>query len=207
MELDQALEQMPVVAILRGIAPAEAVAVGDALITAGIVAIEVPLNSPQPLESIEGLATTFGDVAAIGAGTVLDADRLPHIAATGARFVVTPDTQRAVIRGALDAGLDPVPGCATPTEAFRALRSGAQYLKLFPAASLGTGYLLALRAVLPAEVCVIAVGGIESANAAQWLRAGATALGTGSNLYRPGSTTAEVAAAAAELVRQVKGGR
>lgn len=204
MKLERALETLPVVAILRGIRPDEAIAVGRALVGTGIRAIEVPLNSPAARESIARLAGDLGNRAAIGAGTVLSPEDARAVADAGARFVVAPDTNAAVIESALDAGLEPVPGIATPTEAFAARRAGARWLKLFPADPLGVPFWEALRAVLPADTRVAAVGGIDAANARAWLDAGVAALGTGSSVYRPGLSVAEVEANAMALVDAVR---
>ena len=207
MRLEDALAAMPVIAILRGIRPVEAVAIGEALVAAGIVAIEVPLNSPAPFDSIGNLAQALAGRAAIGAGTVLAPDDTGAVALAGGTFVVAPDTRPAVIRAARGHGLDAVPGFATPGEALRAIRAGARILKLFPAASLGMGFIGAVRAVLPPDITIIAVGGVDAPNAKQWLTAGAGGLGTGSSLYRAGSGAADVATAAAQLVAAVRGNR
>lgn len=207
MRLEVALAAMPVIAILRGIRPVEAVAVGEALVAAGIVAIEVPLNSPAPFDSIGKLAQALAGRAAIGAGTVLAPDDTGAVARAGGTFVVAPDTRPSVIRTARGHGLDAVPGFSTPGEALRAIRAGARILKLFPAASLGMGFIGAVRAVLPPDIMIIAVGGVDAPNAKQWLAAGAAGLGTGSSLYRAGSDAAQVATAAAQLVAAVRGKR
>jgi 2-dehydro-3-deoxyphosphogalactonate aldolase len=207
MKLEQALAAMPVVAILRGVRARECVAIGEALVAAGILAIEVPLNSPAAFESIGKLAAALDRRAAVGAGTVLTADEAAAVADAGGSFVVAPDTRTSVIRAALGRGLEPVPGFATPTEALRAIRAGARWLKLFPAASLGMAFIGALRAVLPPDVRIIAVGGVDAANARQWLAAGAAGLGTGTSLYRAGRTTADVAAAATALAAAARAER
>ena len=203
MRLDDALEALPVVAILRGVRPDEAVAVADVLIGAGIAAIEVPLNSPAPLASIERLVAAFGGRAAIGAGTVLTPRDVAAVAAAGGGYVVAPDIRTPVVRAALALGLDAVPGIATPTEALCAVRAGARHLKLFPASVIGPGFVGALAAVLPPGVAIVAVGGVTAENAQAWLDAGASAIGTGSALYRPGRSLAELGADAAALVRVV----
>ncbi|HEX5787131.1 MAG TPA: 2-dehydro-3-deoxy-6-phosphogalactonate aldolase [Woeseiaceae bacterium] len=203
MRLDDALKAMPVVAILRGVQPDEAVAVADVLIGAGIAAIEVPLNSPAPIASIERLVAACGGRAAIGAGTVLTPRDVAAVAAAGCNYVVAPDIRTSVVRAALALGLDAVPGIATPTEALCAVRAGARHLKLFPASVIGSGFVGALAAVLPPGVAIVAVGGITAANAQTWLAAGVAAIGTGSALYRPGRPLAQLGADAAALVREL----
>jgi 2-dehydro-3-deoxyphosphogalactonate aldolase len=193
MTLDAALTACPVVAIVRGIRPNEALAHVEALYDAGVRGVEVPLNSPDPLESIRRIAEAFGDRMCVGAGTVLGAEQVDAVAAAGGRLIVSPDTRTEVIARALALGLDPAPGFATATEAFAAFCAGARHLKLFPAATYGSGHLKQLKAVLPAEAVVWAVGGIGPENLAEWWAAGARAFGLGGELYRPGQT-AEVTA-------------
>ncbi len=204
MKLEDALESLPVIAILRGVRPSEAVAIGRALLGAGVRAIEVPLNSPAACESIARLAGDVGDRAIIGAGTVLAPDDVRATADAGARFVVAPDTNADVIAAVLERGLEPVPGIATPSEAFAARRAGARWLKLFPANALGMDFWRALRAVLPTDMRVAAVGGIDATNAGAWLDAGVAALGTGSSVYRPGLSAAEAGTGAKALVGAVR---
>lgn len=204
MRLDEALGALPVVAILRGVRPEEAVGVGETLLAEGIVAMEVPLNSPAPFDSIARLAGALGRDAAIGAGTVLSPGDVPRVADAGATFVVAPDVRPAVVRAAIARDLAPLPGFATPTEALRAVRCGARYLKLFPAANLGTGFIAAVRAVLPPGIAIVAVGGVDASNAARWLAGGAAALGTGSSLYKPGVSTDELQTAARQLVAAIR---
>lgn len=190
----------PIVAILRGLQPHEAEAVGAALVDAGIRLIEVPLNSPDPFDSIAALQSRFGDLACIGAGTVLDAASVDRLAATGARLMVTPNTDAALISRAIGRGLLPMPGFQTPTEALAAVAAGARRLKLFPAASLGTAHVRAVRDVLPRDVAVWAVGGAGAGNIGEWLAAGCEGIGVGGGLYRPGDTAAQVGVRAGELV-------
>lgn len=201
-----AIDSAPIVAILRGIRPDEAVAVGEALVAAGVALIEVPLNSPDPLISIERLAKALGGRAIVGAGTVLTPADLDAVADAGGRIAVTPNSNPAVIERALARGVEPMPGFFTATEAFAAVAAGARYLKLFPASTAGLGHLPALRAVLPADVRLLAVGGVGPANAAEWLAAGADGLGIGSDIYRPGDSADAVAAKAARIVAAVRPG-
>ena len=190
----------PVVAILRGIRPDEAVPVATALVDAGIRLIEVPLNSPDPFASIAALQQALGQDALFGAGTVLDIDAVDALAATGARLMVTPNTNPAVIARAVDAGLSPMPGFVTPSEAFQAIAAGARRIKLFPAVALGPDYLKAIREVLPRDVQIWAVGGTGAANIAAWIAAGAEGIGVGGALYRPGDSAATVGDRARALV-------
>ena len=190
----------PVVAILRGIRPDEALPVATALVDAGIRIIEVPLNSPDPFDSIGTIQDRFGDRAAIGAGTVLDLASVEALAATGSRIMVTPNTDPAIIARAVALGLEPMPGFVTPSEAFAAIAAGAQRIKLFPAVALGPAYLKAIREVLPKHVRVWAVGGTGAANFGEWLAAGVEGIGVGGALYRPGDDAATVSAKATELV-------
>jgi 2-dehydro-3-deoxyphosphogalactonate aldolase len=190
------LATLPLIAILRGVWPGEAVAIGQALVDAGFRAIEVPLNSPEPLESIAALAAAFGERALIGAGTVLDAAAARRIADAGGQLVVMPHADLAIIRAAKAQGLLCVPGAATPTEAFAALAAGADALKLFPAEALPPAVVKAWRAVLPKEAWLLPVGGITPERMAPYVAAGADGFGLGSALYQPGLTAAEVAAKA-----------
>ncbi|MGO1001341.1 2-dehydro-3-deoxy-6-phosphogalactonate aldolase [Lysobacter sp. CA196] len=186
-------QAMPfVVAILRGIAPREVLAIAEALVTRGVRAIEVPLNSPEPFVSIELLQRAFGGDCLCGAGTVLDLGQVERLHATGGRLLVAPNTNAAVIRRALELGLMPMPGIGSVSEAFEAIAAGADMLKLFPASTYGPDHLRALRAVLPQEVRICAVGGVDERNARHWRRAGVDGYGLGSGLYRPGMTAAEV---------------
>lgn len=186
------LVQCPIVAILRGITPDEVIDVGAALIAEGIRMIEVPLNSPHSIKSIERLSAQFGRHALIGAGTVLTTQEVAAVADAGGQLIVAPNTDPAVIRAAAATGMVAVPGFATPTEAFLALASGANALKLFPADASSPQALKAMRAVLPKDAKILAVGGVEAANMAEWLGAGADGFGLGSALYRPADTADSV---------------
>jgi 2-dehydro-3-deoxyphosphogalactonate aldolase len=182
----------PLIAILRGITPDEVVPVGAALVEAGITRIEVPLNSPDPITSIGQLVDAFGDVAQIGAGTVLDVAQVAEIARIGGRLIVSPDCNPAVIEATKAAGLQSFPGVMTPTEAFTALRHGADGLKFFPGNLIGPSGLMAMRAVLPPDVSCYAVGGVAPDNFSSWLEAGAHGFGIGSGLFKVGFDVAQV---------------
>jgi 2-dehydro-3-deoxyphosphogalactonate aldolase len=188
------------VAILRGVTPQEALAVGQALVDAGIDRIEVPMNSPDPLESIAALQAAFGGVAKIGAGTVLQVEQVAQVAATGAKLIVSPNCNPAVIRAAKAAGMESFPGVMTPTEAFAAIEAGADVLKLFPGELVGPVGLRAMKAVLPRDMPLYAVGGVTPENMADWLAAGATGFGIGSSIYKPGDSAQVVAGKAQALV-------
>lgn len=180
------LEPLPLVAILRGLAPNEAVAAGRAIVAAGFRVLEVPLNSPQPLDSIARLAEALGADVLLGAGTVMTPAQVDAVANAGGRLIVMPHADTAVIRAAKAAGLLCMPGVATPTEAFAALAAGADGLKLFPAEQFSPAVLKAWRAVLPRAVPVLPVGGIAPDTMAPWIAAGAAGFGIGSALYAPG---------------------
>ena len=188
------------IAILRGITPKEAIAVCEALAGAGISSIEVPLNSPQPIDSIHAAAKALEGRASVGAGTVLKEDDVDAVAAAGGTFIVSPDCNEAVIAHTRARGLRSYPGVFSPTEAFRAIRAGAHGLKLFPAEVLGAAGIKAMKAVLPPEIPLYAVGGANPDSFAEFLAAGCTGFGIGSYLYKPGTTVAEIAARANALV-------
>jgi len=190
----------PLIAILRGIRPDAARDIAAALIEAGIDRIEVPLNSPDPFDSIGAMARAFGDRALIGAGTVLCTDDVGRVADIGGRLIVSPNTDTQVIAATKAQGLVSFPGVFTPSEAFAAIGAGADGLKLFPASMAGPSGLRAMKAVLPADVPVYAVGGAGAENFAEWRAAGAAGFGIGTALYYPGLSVAEVAARAARIV-------
>ena len=189
--LHRYLDQCPLVAILRGVTPAEAEAIGDAIFEAGIRIIEVPLNSPDPLASIVRLAKKFGDRALVGAGTVLKAEDVARVRDAGGQLIVSPDTNPEIIAATASAGLISSPGYFTPSEAFTAIRAGATALKLFPAEAASPAVLKAQLAVIPRDVPVLAVGGIKPDNMRPWLDVGASGFGLGGGLYQPGQTPAE----------------
>lgn len=198
------LERCALIAILRGIEPASAVAIGTRLFDAGFRIIEVPLNSPQPLESIRRLAAAFSAECLIGAGTVTDPASVDAVVQAGGRLIVMPHSDPAVIRAAKAAGLLCTPGVATPTEGFAALANGADALKLFPAELLGPPVLRAWRSVFPPATLFLPVGGITPASIGPFLAAGAGGFGLGSALYRPGAVADEVAASAAAFVAALR---
>lgn len=190
----------PIIAILRGVHPDEVVDIAAALYDSGIRNIEVPLNSPDPFNSIARLAAAFGDRCLCGAGTVLNTVDVEAVHASGGRLVVTPNTDPVVIERAVALKLTVVPGFATPTEAFRGLQAGARALKLFPASTYGPVHLKALRDVLPKSLQVFAVGGVGAANLTPWIEAGIDGIGVGGELYRPGYSPADAASRATTLV-------
>ena len=191
----------PLIAILRGIRPEEAIAVTEVLIEAGIGIIEVPLNSPRPFESISQMADKFAGDASIGGGTVTDGDQVAELVAHGGQFVVSPDCNPDVIRRTKAAGMTSYPGVFTPSECFLALRCGADALKLFPSSVLTPDGLKAIRAVLPEDTKFYAVGGIGPAQFSDWLAAGVTGFGLGSSLYRPGADLKDIKQAARAAVQ------
>jgi 2-dehydro-3-deoxyphosphogalactonate aldolase len=194
------LDRLPLVAILRGITPEDVVDVSDALVDAGFTIIEVPLNSPAPLESIARLHAKYGEEILVGAGTVTAAAQVKDIAAAGGRLIVMPHGDGDVVRAAKAAGLACIPGVATPTEGFAALSNGADALKLFPAELLTPGVLKAMRAVFPSATRFLPVGGITPDSMASYVAAGAAGFGLGGALYRRGDDAARVARNARDFV-------
>lgn len=180
------------IAILRGVEPSDVLSVASVLVDAGFRAIEVPLNSPEPLSSIERLADKYGTELLIGAGTVLTETDVGEVFKAGGRLIVSPNTNPAIVRKTKELGLVSAPGFATPSEAFAALEAGADILKMFPAGSLGLDFLKAIKAVLPKEAPVFAVGGVGADEMLDFARSGADGFGLGSNLFRPGMALSEI---------------
>jgi len=198
------LQRTPLIAILRGITADDAEPIGAALVGAGIEIIEVPLNSPAPFSSIERLARAFGDTALIGAGTVLRPEQVDAVFEAGGHLIVMPHADDAIIRRAKTRDLTCIPGFATPTEAFRAIFAGADALKLFPAEGSSPLVLKSLRAVLPADMPLIPVGGMDETRFEGWLRAGAAGFGIGSALYKPGIKPPELRDRAHKLLAALR---
>jgi 2-dehydro-3-deoxyphosphogalactonate aldolase len=204
VDLSLWLRRCPIVAILRGIKPEEAESICATLEEAGIVIVEVPLNSPSALSSVAILSRAFGDRMLIGAGTLTDSKQVKEVAAAGGRLIVTPHADTAIVRAAKEANLFAVPGFFNPTEAFALLQAGADALKLFPSEVLGIPMLKALQAVLPGNTIVIPVGGIDAERIAPWMLAGAHGVGVGSSIYKPDDTAAIVKTKAIALVEAVR---
>jgi len=190
----------PIIAILRGVQPAEAVAIAGVILAAGIDKIEVPLNSPSPLESISAIAKAYGDRALIGAGTVLTIAQVQQVRAAGGKLAVSPNCDPAVIAATIAAGMQSWPGIFTPSEAFTALQAGATGLKFFPGNMAGPKGLKAMRAILPTGTQVYAVGGAGPENFVEWIAASADGFGLGSSIFKPGDTPETVAAKAQAIV-------
>lgn len=203
-QLHRYLDECPLIAIIRGVTPEEAEAIGDAVYEGGIRIIEVPLNSPRPLRSIEKLAERFGDRMLVGAGTVLTLTDVRDVRHAGGRIIISPNTNTDVITEAAGEGLISCPGYFTPSEAFAGIRAGATALKLFPAEGASPGVLKAHLAVLPKDIRVLVVGGIQPSNMRPWLDAGARGFGLGGGLYKPGQSPAETLDKARAYVAGVK---
>jgi len=199
-DLRAALTTCPIVAILRGVKPDEIDAIGDALVEAGVTVIEVPLNSPQPFESITRLAERHAHHALIGAGTVLEAADVARVKEAGGQLVVAPNFDADVVRAARAAGLASLPGVMTPSEGFAALKAGADGLKLFPAEIIPPAVFKAWRAVFAPDTLLLAVGGVGVDNVRSYAEAGASGYGIGSALYKPGRPAAEIGKLARTLV-------
>lgn len=201
---DAAFAQCPLIAILRGVKPDEVEAIGDALVDAGFTLVEVPLNSPDPLDSIARLARRLGGRAMVGAGTVLREADVAAVADAGGTLIISPNANPRVIAASASRGLVSLPGIATPTEAFTALEAGATALKLFPAEASFPMVLKAMHAVLPAGTRILPVGGIAPDNMQPWRKAGAAGFGLGSALYKPTFTAEQVGERAASFIRALR---
>lgn len=197
---DSAFARCPLIAILRGVAPHEVEGIGDALVDAGFTLIEVPMNSPDPLDSIARLARRFEGRAVIGAGTVLTEGQVEQVRAVGGTMIISPNANTRVIAASAEAGMVSLPGVVTPTEAFAAIEAGATALKLFPAEGSSPAILKAMRAVLPRDMRLLPVGGIAPDTMGPWREAGAAGFGLGSALYKPGLIAAEVGTRARAFV-------
>ena len=204
-QFDARFAKMPLVAILRGLTPPEALDVGEALVAAGIELIEVPLNSPDPYASIALLAKALAGRALVGAGTVLEAAQVEAVMRAGGQLIVSPNADPAVIALACARGLVSLPGCVTPTECFAALKAGARALKLFPGELVTQASAKALAAVLPAGTRMILVGGVSAATLPQWVGTAVHGFGIGSALYKPGMSPADVARHAATFIAAWRG--
>ena len=204
MPLEHLLDEVPVVAILRGITRDRVVDVGEAIYDSGIRAIEIPLNSPDPFSSLERLCAKLGKSCLCGAGTVLSAENVDRARDAGAELIVAPNTDTAVIARAARLGLTAMPGFATATEAFTAISAGAARLKLFPASTYGSAHVKAVKTVLPRYVKVYAVGGVGAGDAHEWAAAGAAGFGVGSELFKPGYTVEDIAERARRIVVAVR---
>ncbi len=204
MRLNDALSALPLIAILRGIKPDEAVDMVGALFEAGFRIVEVPLNSPQPLISIARIAEKFGNRMLVGAGTVLTSSQLEEVAGAGGQLIVAPNFDAAVVKASKSKNLVSIPGIATPSEAFAALQAGADAIKLFPAEMILPVAVKAIRAVLPPAAILIPVGGITPTLIAPYRQAGANAFGLGSALFKPGMTVQQVAASAEQFSKAVQ---
>ncbi|MBU3005569.1 2-dehydro-3-deoxy-6-phosphogalactonate aldolase [Paraglaciecola arctica] len=198
--IENAFDECPIIGIIRGSKPSEIVAIGEALFESGIRIMEVPLNSPSPVESIQRLIEAMGDKMVIGAGTVLSVQDVDDVVKVGGQICVSPNTDQAVIKACVDKGVEAFPGYQTPSEAFSAIQAGATWLKCFPAGSLGPSGISSLRDVIPAHIRLIAVGGVSAGNVADYMRAGCNGIGMAGSLYKPGYTAKQVGQAARQMV-------
>ncbi|RZM10233.1 MAG: 2-dehydro-3-deoxy-6-phosphogalactonate aldolase [Sphingomonas sp.] len=203
---EDAFAKCPLIAILRGVKPDEVEAIGEALVEAGFTILEVPMNSPDPLDSIARLARRFEGRAVVGAGTVLRVEDVEAVGAAGGTLIIAPNANVRVIAAAADKGYVALPGIATPTEAFAALDAGAAALKLFPAEAASPAVLKAMRAILPKDTRVLPVGGIAPELMADWRKAGAAGFGLGSALFAPGMSAADVGARAKTFIEMWNAG-
>ena len=206
MTLDEALAEAPIVAIIRGVRPDEVLAIAEALHQGGVLVVEVPLNSPEPLTSIQRLAESYRGRMICGAGTVLSVEDVQGVATAGGEIVVSPNTRGDVIRLSRQLGMEPMPGFGTVTEAFDAYAAGARRLKLFPAVTYGPAHVKQLMAVLPKDASVLAVGGVGASAMAAWRAAGVAAFGIGGEIYRPGQPPEETFEKARTLVEAARAG-
>ncbi len=205
--LDAALDRLPLLAILRGITPPEALPVGKALVEAGFSILEAPLNSPEPYDTIRQLADAHGETCLVGAGTVLTPEQVQRTADAGGRIIVSPNFNAEVVRATKRLNMVSCPGVFTPSEAFAALDAGADCLKIFPGDAIAPKFIKAIRAVLPASARIVVTGGVGAANLAEFMAAGADGAGIGSALYKPGRPASEVGIVAAQLVAAVRAAR
>jgi 2-dehydro-3-deoxyphosphogalactonate aldolase len=198
------LDECPLIGIIRGVTPDEAEAIGEAILDSGIRIIEVPLNSPEPLQSISKLATKFGDRALVGGGTVLELEQVAAVKAAGGQLIVSPNTNVEVIAETVEEGLASCPGYFTPSDAFDAIEAGATALKLFPAEGAAPAVLKSQRAVIPNDIPILVVGGVRPDTMQPWLAAGADGFGLGGGLYQPGQSAADTAEKASAYVAALK---
>ena len=204
IRLTAAMADIPLIAILRGIKPDEVLEIGQVIYNAGIKVIEIPLNSPEPYKSIEILQQALGDVAVIGAGTVTSVEQVENIHAVGGRLIVSPNTNIAVIKRSKQLGLYSAPGFYTPSEAFTAIEAGADALKMFPADTLGTAGLKAIKVVLPPDMLILPVGGVNVGNMKDFMAVGASGFGLGSGLYKAGMTAEQVSLNTQAYIKALK---
>lgn len=204
-EFSNALAQMPLIPILRGLTAEDCSDVAQTMLKAGMRVLEVPLNSPEPLSTINRLCTDFSDQLVIGAGTVLSEQDAEAVAKAGGKIALSPNMNKQVIKAALANGLVPIPGVATPTEAFEALDAGAEYLKIFPAVTVSTTFFKQIKAVLPMHAKMLAVGGVDTNNMMDFFDVGAAGIGIGSALYSPGKSRHDIETDAVEFVQRYSG--